>query len=208
MLRSSFFIVWLITVAACAHSQSSMAPRLIGTCEGCEGVFEYGDRQLGPVDTLPGFVSGDVRIKVTGTIFRPDGITPAEGVILYVYHTDRDGIYSPGPEPQGWERRHGDDRGWIRTGADGRYTFYTFRPGTYPDRREPAHIHPTILEPDGKYYWLGSYYFSDDPLLTNAQRNPAHPRGGSPGVITLLQEGDLLVGKRDFVLGRNIPGYR
>ncbi|MDX1478591.1 MAG: intradiol ring-cleavage dioxygenase [Saprospiraceae bacterium] len=207
MLRFSFLLLFVLLLTACTHGQDGVEPRLIGTCEGCEAVFEYGDRSLGPVDTLPGFASGQTRIKVTGTIFQPDGKTPAEGVILYVYHTDEQGLYSPGPNPEGWERRHGDDRGWIKTGADGRYTFYTFRPGVYPNRAEAAHIHPTILEPDGKHYWLGSYYFSDDPLLTDTHRNPRNPRGGSAGVMTLRREGDLWVGERDFVLGKHVSGY-
>ncbi|MCB0680529.1 MAG: intradiol ring-cleavage dioxygenase, partial [Saprospiraceae bacterium] len=78
----------------------------------------------------------------------------------------------------------------------------------YPDRSTPAHIHPVILEPDGKYYWLGAYHFSDDPLLTEKERNPDSPRGGSSGLLTLQKEGDLWVGERDFVLGRHVPGYR
>src|SRR5215213_10262595 len=31
---------------------------------------------------------------ISGTIFQPDGVTPASGILLYVYHTDAQGYYS------------------------------------------------------------------------------------------------------------------
>ncbi len=183
--------------------------RLVGgPCEGCEAIFEYGDKELRPVDTLPDFSESGPKIKVSGTIFEADGKTPAKGVILYVYHTDQGGIYATRGGETGWGKHHGYIRGWVKTGDDGRYTFYTLKPGTYPSRAQPAHIHPTILEPNGKYYWLGSYFFDDDPLLSQKERNPPSPRGGSTGVLKLKQEGGLLVGERDFILGKNIPKYQ
>lgn len=184
-------------------------PRLVGgPCEGCEAVFEYGQRPLSPVDTLPDFHQPGPKLKVTGTVYQTDGKTPAAGVILYLYHTDQTGVYPSRQARTRWERRHGTIRGWVKTDANGRYTFYTLRPGTYPSRSQPAHIHVVILEPDGKYYWVTSFVFADDPLLQEKDRKPRSPRGGSSGVLRLRQEGDLLVGHRDFILGRNIPGYR
>lgn len=192
----------------CSFSQEKNIPRLVGgPCEGCEAIFEYGDKILSPVDSLPDFESAKNKIKLTGTIFQQDGITPAEDIILYVYHTDQAGIYSTKGNETGWGRSHGHTRGWIKTDADGKYTFYTFIPGVYPTRTEPAHIHPTILEPDGKYYYIEDYYFEGDELLNEKQTKPASPRGGSTGVVSLKNENDLLIGRRDIILGRNIPGY-
>ncbi|MGD8748922.1 MAG: hypothetical protein PVI44_10670 [Balneolaceae bacterium] len=176
-------------------------------CEGCEAVFEYGDITLTPVDTLPDFNRDGPKLKITGTIYKNDGKTPASDVILYIYHTNQKGVYETLGNETGWARRHGHIRGWIKTGKDGRYTFYTLKPGTYPNRSAPAHIHPLILEPNGKYYWLGSYLFEGDPLLTDEQRNPDSPRGGSSGVMTLEKEKGLWVGYRDIILGLNVPGY-
>lgn len=189
----------LLIYASTASSQH----RLVGgPCQGCEAVFEYGDRELSPEDTLPGFESQEPKIKVTGTIYKPDGKTPAPGVILYVYHTNRKGVYPTKGGETGWARRHGYIRGWVKTDADGRYAFYTFKPGSYSSN--PAHIHPTILEPNGKYYWLGSYLFAGDPNLSGHEEPP---RGGSTGVMPLQKKGDLLVGTRDIILGKNIPNY-
>lgn len=190
------------------HQQPAIQARLAGgPCEGCEAVFEYGDKKLAPVDTLPDFNDKGPKLKVTGTIYQNDGKTPAEGVILYIYHTDQSGRYATRGNETGWARRHGYIRGWVKTGKDGKYTFYTLKPGTYPDRSMPAHIHPIILEPNGKYYWLGSYHFEDDPLLTEKERSPRSPRGGSSGLLSLRKEGDLRVGVRDIILGKNVPDY-
>lgn len=208
MKRSLLLFVLIISLSNCGNGQQEYEPRLVGRpCEGCEAIFEYEGRELSPVDTLPDFHQEGSKVKLTGAIYEPDGKTPAEGVILYVYHTNQEGIYPTRGGEKGWARRHGYIRGWIQTGSDGRYAFYTLKPGAYPERTEPAHIHSTILEPDGKYYWLGSYFFEGDPLLTVREKAPEAPRGGSPGVTTLREEEGMLVGKRDFVLGRNIPGY-
>lgn len=183
-------------------------PRLIGSCEGCEAVLEFGDRELSSVDTLPDFEDEGTKIKVSGTIYQPDGKTPAEGVILYIYHTNQDGIYATRGGETGWANRHGYIRGWVKTGKDGKYTFYTLKPGIYPNRSAPAHIHPIILEPDGKYYWLGSYHFEGDPLLTKKEISPKSPRGGSSGLLSLKEEDNLWVGERDIILGKNVSGYK
>jgi protocatechuate 3,4-dioxygenase, beta subunit len=120
---------------------SGQSPKIVGGgCEGCEAIFEYGKKTLSPIDTLPGFDSTEPKLKLTGTVFHRDGKTPAQGVILYIYHTDRTGIYPKKGNETGWARRHGYLRGWIKTDQSGWYTFYTFRPGAYPGRTEPEHI--------------------------------------------------------------------
>ena len=199
----------LIFFASCAHSQSQkpISPKLIGTCEGCEAIFEYGNKKLSSVDTLPDFKEEGQRIKISGTIFKPDGKTPAKDVILYVYHTNQQGFYPNRENKEDWARRHGYIRGWVKTGNDGHYAFYTLKPGIYPDRAAAAHIHPTILEPDGKYYWVEDYYFAGDTLLTEKEKNPSSPRCGTAGVLNLKKEGDIWVAERDFILGKNVPDY-
>jgi len=200
-----YAIIAALIMVTAVPAQDLRNPKLIGgPCEGCEAIFEFGGRSLSPVDTLPEFAESEPKIRISGTIFQSDGVTPAAGVILYVYQTDRNGVYATKGDETGWARRHGHYRGWMKTGKDGKYSFYTFRPASYPGRTVPAHIHPTILEPNGTYYWLGAYHFDDDPFVTELERSPENPRGGSTGMLTLRKEGDLLVGERDFVLGKNI----
>ncbi len=182
--------------------------RLVGKpCEGCDAIFEYANRKLSPVDTLPDFRNHGLKIKITGTIYESDGKTPAKDVILYIYHADQDGRYATRSDETGWAKRHGYIRGWVKTSNDGKYVFYTLKPGIYPDRTTPAHIHPVILEPNGKYYWLGSYHFWGDSLLTEKEISPTAPRGGSSGLVILKKVGNIWIGKRDIVLGKNVPGY-
>ncbi len=210
MIHSIIILSLTLLFSSCANSQTRNENRFTlvgGPCEGCEAIFEYGDKKLASVDTLPDFSDKGPKIRVTGTIYQNDGKTPAEGVILYVYHTDQNGVYATKGDETGWAKRHGYIRGWVKTDKDGRYMFYTLKPGTYPGRSIPAHIHPIILEPDGKYYWLGSYHFQGDPLLTDKQIAPKSPRGGSSGLLSLRKEGNLWVGERDIILGKNVPGY-
>lgn len=199
----------LTLLVSCASHESAGAtdemPRLVGgPCEGCEAVLEFGDAELSDVDTLPFYAQDSPKIKVSGTVYAADGETPAEGVVLYVYHTDSAGVYAPVEGATGWAARHGARRGWLRTGADGRYAFFTARPGSYPGRNVAAHIHPTILEPDGKYYYVEDYYFADDPYLTAGEKAPSSPRGGTAGVLHLQPQNGLLTAERDFVLSANV----
>ncbi len=178
---------------------------LIGRCEGCEAVFEYGDRDLSSSLRLPAYNSANEQIRVSGTVYEPDGVTPATGVILYVYHTNDSGVYPVRGSEEGWARRHGYIRGWLQTDSEGKYTFFTSKPGSYGS--EPAHIHLTVLEPDGKYYWLPSYLFEGDLNINASTRNNPKPRGGSSGILQLKEKDGLLSGRRDIVLGKNVRGY-
>jgi protocatechuate 3,4-dioxygenase beta subunit len=196
-----------VTVATLAPIIALAQGTLVGgPCEGCEAVYEYRDQELAPVATLPDFDRPGPRLELTGTIYEADGTTPAAGVILYVYHTNQEGVYETHGDETGWARRHGIIRGWIRTDEGGRYTFRTLRPGTYPSRSQAAHVHGTILEPDGRYYWIEAWRFRDDPLLDEEDWDPDTAHGGS-GIVELERAGDVLVARRDIVLGKNVPGY-
>lgn len=177
-----------------------------GPCEGCEAVFEYGNRSLSSVDTLPEFESEGIQIKVSGTIYQNDGVTPAEGVIMYVYQTDEEGVYPKKGDEQGWAKRHGYIRGWVQTDSEGKYTFYTQKPMFYGSA--PAHIHATILEPDGKYYYIKDFLFEGDKNLTSRQINDPRPRGGDKGILSYKKQDGILSAQRDLILGKNVPGYK
>ena len=193
-------------LAACqAQDKQQLSDRQVGgPCEGCEAIYEWGDKRLLPIDTLPDFREPGPKLKLTGTIYQADGKTPAAGVILYIYHTNQEGIYPTKGGEQGWGLRHGYLRGWIKSGADGKYTFYTLRPGAYPERSSPAHIHATIKEPGVQEYYIDDYEFEDDPLVQKEGRGA--PRGGS-GLVALQKEGELWVARRDIILGQHVPSY-
>ncbi len=193
---------------SCAQSQEDKDYQLVGgPCEGCEAVFEYGDQKLNSIDTLPDFTGAKNKLKISGIIYELDGKTPAENVILYIYHTNAKGVYPTKGDEEGWGKRHGYIRGWIKTGKDGNYTFYTQIPGSYPNRKTPAHIHPLILQPDGKYYYINEYLFANDPRLTKDVVNEDF-RGGNSGVLELKLDDGISNAHRDIILGKNIPGYK
>lgn len=185
----------------CIECQSQVG----GPCEGCEAIHEHGNKVSTSVDTLPGFESNEPKLKITGTVFTKDG-KPASDVIIYIYHTNREGIYETKGDESGWARRHGFIRGWVKTLGDGRYTFYTFRPASYPDRSEPEHIHFTLKEPDKNEYYIDNIVFDDDPLLTHGKRNELKDRGGS-GIVKPRKSKGMHIVERDIFLGKNISDY-
>lgn len=214
MKHISFYLLLAVAVSlsvctmGSSYGQSSaISKKTGGPCEGCEALFEYGNRKLSNVDTLPGFSTNKPQLKVTGRVLKKDGVTPASGVIVYIYHTSRQGLYERKGNETGWARRHGIYRGWIKTGSDGRYTFYTFRPAPYPDHSEPAHIHITVKEPDRNEYYLDEYLFNDDPLLTASERKKLPQRGGSGIVLLQAVKDGLWIAERNLILGLNIPDY-
>lgn len=187
--------------------QGDPAKKVGGPCEGCEAVFEYGNATLNETLILPDYSENGPKLKVSGTIFLRDGKTPAPGVILYVYHTDQSGEYARKGSETGWGQRHGYIRGWLKTDAKGKYTFYTLKPAPYPGRNAPAHIHATVKEPNVNEYWIDEYLFDDDPLLTSAERSQQEKRGGNGILKTSRAKDGSLVATRDIILGLNIPDY-
>lgn len=177
-----------------------------GPCEGCEAIYEFGDKKLKATDTLPLFSETNPKLIVSGTVYEQDGKTPAKDVILYIYHTNRQGVYQKKGDEKGWARRHGFIRGWIKTDSTGKYTFYTFRPGAYADRSEPEHIHLTVKEPGRNEYYLDDFVFKDDTLVTEKIKNRFTQRGGS-GIVEPKFKNGILHVERDITLGLNIPNY-
>lgn len=108
---------------------------------------------------------------VSGQVFRPDGVTPAEGVTLYVYQTDATGHYAP----RGM--RAPRIRGWMKTGAEGRYQYRTIRPAPYPERRFAAHIHTQLWGGGYEPQWNTDLLFADDALITARERAESESLG-------------------------------
>jgi protocatechuate 3,4-dioxygenase beta subunit len=201
------FLLGLWVCTSCNAQTKKATTKLVGGgCEGCEAIYEYADKELTPIDTLPKFQSNEPKLKITGIVFKKDGKTPAENVIIYIYHTNRKGIYETKGNETGWAKRHGFIRGWIKTGKDGKYTFYTFRPVAYPDGNEPEHVHITVKEPSKNEYYLDDFLFDDDMILTQNKRAKLNNRGGS-GIMKPIKEDGILTIKRNIILGQNIPNY-
>ncbi|HEX2533315.1 MAG TPA: hypothetical protein VHK69_06245 [Chitinophagaceae bacterium] len=198
------------TLTGCAQSAPTVASEdrsVLEPCEGCEAIYEcpVPFTALTATDTLPGYAGSRRPFRLQGVVYRPDGKTPAAGVVIYAYHTDSTGVY-PAPEgAQDWSRRHGALRGWVRTDAQGRYTFFTTLPAPYPGRNAPAHVHLTVKEPGVGAYWIDDVEFKGDPLLP-ASRSGYREQGG-PGLVTLSRNGERWEAFRPIYLGRQVAGY-
>jgi protocatechuate 3,4-dioxygenase beta subunit len=142
------------------------------------------------------------RLIVEGTIYQADGQTPAGDVVVYAYHTNAAGVYAKRGDETGNGRRHGYLRGWLRTGPDGRYRIETIKPGTYPTRGEPAHLHLTLQPAHELERYIDDVVFDGDPLLTPEHRARLRQRGGS-GIVRLARDvNGTLRATRDIYLGR------
>lgn len=198
--------------AGCTQTSSNPATttnqRIGGPCEGCEAIFEspVAFEKLETMTWLPDWNFPGQKLAISGTVYKADGKIPAEGVVIYIYHTDTSGIYPTQGDETGWAKRHGYLRGWMKTDKDGFYKFFTLRPGSYPNSNNPAHIHITIKEPGKNEYWIDDFVFDDDPFLTEAQRKNFQNRGGS-GMITFKEAGSMVKAERNIYLGKNIPDY-
>ncbi len=122
---------------------------------------------------------------VDGQVYQPDGMTAAPNVIVFAYQTDRDGLYAPPRAAAGTWRL----RGWARTGPDGRFRFRTIRPGVYPDRSEPAHIHFTVESSAYGRQWAPTLMFADDPLVSDLARRRSRAAGRFGPVAELVGGG-------------------
>src|SRR5260370_11419752 len=103
-------------------------------------------------------------LRITGTVVAQDGQTPLAGVVVYAYHTDADGYYrrvgASGEAGEGEPRL----RGWVKTGADGRFEFSTIKPAPYPHREVPAHVHIHAWGAGYPRQWF-ELEFAGDPML-------------------------------------------
>lgn len=209
---------WITTAAlicmnfsACSQSASNnntQQTQIIGgRCEGCEAIFEspIPFHQLDHIDTLPDYERYDQKLLLTGIVYHIDSKTPAKDVVLYIYHTDPAGIYPRVENDKGWARQHGYIRGWIKTNVKGEYSFYTFRPASYPNSTQPQHVHITVKEPDKNEYYIDEFLFADDPHLQK-ENNIRNPRGGN-GVVQPEMKNGIPTAQRNIILGKNIPGY-
>ena len=153
------------------------------------------------VDTIPDFESNQNKIKITGTIYEKDGVTPAKDVILSIYQTNEIGDFVlVRNETEEKEIYHSAS---IKTEADGQYTFYTFMPGTTHRSNELKKIHTTIKEPGKEEYGMYAFVFDNDPLLKKHCRNKLDKRGIDT-ILKFKKENEINVATKNIILTDNI----
>lgn len=220
LFQIGFLIVLCNFLTSCNRQTKSGDNKATNIADNVGGAFEnreftyYGiSKTISPTDTSSGWKQNGQKLLLTGIVYQIDGKTPASNVLLYYYHTNTDGKYLHKPEesrsmpPNELGQTHGYIRGWVKTDSLGRYFIFTVRPGVYPTKDAPAHVHITVKEPnDIKEYYIDDFVFDDDKLVNTEFRNKMENRCGS-GVLRLVNKDNLFIGERNIILGLNIPNY-
>src|SRR5215213_6328890 len=149
--------------------------RVGGACDGCDIMYKDMPGELKETSTLPDWNEPGQKMIVQGKVFKNDGKTPAEDIIVYFYHTDHRGYYSS-RLGENKDVEHGHIRGWIKTNKNGEYKIQTTRPAHYPNMQNPEHIHVIIKEPAINEYWIDSFVFTDDPVLNEQYKKRQQQR--------------------------------
>jgi protocatechuate 3,4-dioxygenase beta subunit len=161
-------------------------------CEDCELIYEGMPSDIGTHAVIATADEPGEHLEMSGIALLADGTTPAADVIIYVYHTDNAGLYS---KTKNEKTQHGHLRGWMKTNERGAYSFSTIRPASYPNSRNPQHIHVIILEPDNEIYWIDDFLFSDDPLIAG------QPASQTSGVVhPVKSEQGVWIATRNIIL--------
>jgi protocatechuate 3,4-dioxygenase beta subunit len=190
-MKMIYPIFFLLTVLFCGCGQATNSNQLTATNP---DTIEIPSKIKLVADNEPGEI-----MIISGTVYLPDGKTPAPEAILSVWHTDAKGYYIPGGGGAG--ELHPRIHGRMKTGADGKYEFRTIKPAQYPSHTSPAHVHGHISAPDFPEYAI-TYYFEDDDLITDQNRPKLNSyRGGTPSIIMLTKDSNgILTGHRDIIL--------
>ncbi|HXE75097.1 MAG TPA: hypothetical protein VNN18_05620 [Candidatus Xenobia bacterium] len=141
---------------------------------------------------------------VRGTVYAPDGVTPAGGVQLTAHQADAQGYYCLPPSAERDQTLPRDNcpdepprsariRGSLTTDAQGRYEFHTIKPGSYPHSRNPAHIHFKASGAGYPEQYPHDLNFAGDPFLSAAEVAAARPAGKFNYICEPQRERNALV---------------
>jgi protocatechuate 3,4-dioxygenase beta subunit len=122
---------------------------------------------------------------VSGQVFDPSGREPVPGVVVYAYHTDIKGLYTPSGQP-----RPPRLQGWARTDETGRYEFRTIRPAPYPGGGVPAHVHLSLSVAGSPRQEAEELRFEGDRYLSAETLDRSRRLGRFGGVRPLTRDAD------------------
>ena len=169
----------------------------------------YGHESVGPLDndmTKNARVNGEPlgeRIAVAGRVLDEDG-SPLPNTLLEVWQANAAGRYIHKTD-QHDAPLDPNFRGSGRcvTDAQGRYKFYSIKPGAYPwgnhpNGWRPNHIHFSLFGPSFVTRLVTQMYFPGDPLLDLDPIYKASPEGRRELMVSNF---DIEVTEPEFALG-------
>ncbi|MDO6759481.1 hypothetical protein Q4566_04650 [Tamlana sp. 2_MG-2023] len=163
-------------------------------------IYDYSEKNLNNTDTIPGYLTQNNKLKITGTIYESDGVTIASNVLLFIEQSDENGDFQLRKYNK---KRYVKHRGWVRTDDKGQYKLYTFIPGSSMYGNDPKQIHPILKEPNKPAYKIEPFLFDDDPRLTDKCRElveQTNPRR----ILKLDKKEGVYVTTRDIILGEEV----
>jgi protocatechuate 3,4-dioxygenase beta subunit len=197
-------VVAILTLASLFLSNLLSAQDLADNYKKRHAIYDYTETRLNNTDTIPGYGAQGEKLRITGTIYEHDGVTPASNVLLYICQADAEGDYQSKKVNGKRTLKH---QGWIKTDTNGNYTFYTFIPGTHWGTKDLMQIHGYIKLPDTKtVYAIPHFVFDNDPFLKKSCRKKIEKRGIN-NILKLERKDGLLIGKRNIILQPNPQLY-
>jgi protocatechuate 3,4-dioxygenase beta subunit len=199
--NNTIALLTALIMAASAAAQVDKHPNYPSTlsggapCGSCDAPEELSWKTVIPPENEPG-----ASLVITGHVYKADGKTAAEGMVLWVYHTDKTGYYNEKDDAS-----HPRLKGWMKIGADGRYEFRTIRPGAYPHRTTPAHIHAHVYGPEYSERSIADFWFKDDPRINEKELDLQAQQGAHPVIVEVKRGSDgVWRGERDIT----VPGAK
>ena len=160
-------------------------------------IYDRSEDLLSNIDTIPDYRSKTNKLKLTGTIYKSDGITPASDVVLFIEQPNENGDFEL---RKTGDKRYVFHRSWVKTDADGNYTIHTFVPGNDRRYNQLQQIFPIVKEPSKQEYKLETFLFDEDPLLTKRCRKRIKKKSDVTRILKLKKEDGILVAQRDIIL--------
>jgi protocatechuate 3,4-dioxygenase, beta subunit len=169
----------------------------------------YGHESVGPLDndlTKNGRKDGDPlgeRIIVTGRVLDEDG-RPVRNTLVEVWQANAAGRYIHKVDQHNAPLDPNFlGAGRVVTDDEGRYKFYTIKPGAYPwgnhpNAWRPNHIHFSLIGNTIASRLVTQMYFPGDPLLAFDPIYQGAPEGARERMISAF---DLGVTEEGFALG-------
>ena len=158
------------------------------------------EQDLNNVDTIPDYASKQNKLKLTGTIYESDGVTPAKDVVFYIEQADENGNFEVRMDN---DKEYLHHRSWIKTGADGTYTIYTFIPGNDRRYNQYQQLFPVVKAPSQDEYVMSSFLFDEDPLLTKHCRKKLAKKDDPTRILKPKMVDGVHVVQKDIVLSAN-----
>lgn len=152
---------------------------------------------LSSVDTIADFNSKENKLKLYGTIYQSDGITPASDVILYIEQADEDGEFKMEGEEDSKVIKY---RTMVKTDENGNYTIFTFIPGNDRRYNQMQELFPMIKEAGKEEYEIPGLLFDGDPLLSKGCRKRMAKSNTLDRILKPQMKDGMLIVQKNIIL--------